>query len=342
MTKSYAKDPPQSKLIMAFAAVYIVWGSTYLAIRFGVESIPPFMMAGTRFVIAGFFMYGWARLRGAKSPTLTEWRSAAIIGTLLLFVGNGGVTWAEQKVPSGITALLIATVPMWIVMLDWLLHGSERPRPGVIVGLLVGLLGVFMLIGPEQLLGHDRIDLGGVGVLMVACVSWAFGSLYSRKAVLPASPLLTTSMEMVSGGAVLYVVAAFTGEFQRFSPENVSVRSWLSLGYLSVFGSIIAFTAYVWLLRVVHASRVATYAYVNPVIAIVLGWSLAGEEFTMQMLLAAAIIIVAVALIITNPSKTVKAFPVLRTKTKGVQEFERHEIEVEEAHANDRANREVV
>ena len=297
------EGPSKFRVMTAFAAVYIVWGSTYLAIRFGVETIPPFMMAGTRFIVAGLLLYGWARLRGAPRPTGLEWRSAGIIGTLLLFVGNGGVTWAEQRVPSGIAALLVATVPIWMVLLDWLWHGAARPRPGVIAGLVVGFLGALMLVGPDQLLGHNRIDLMGVGVLMVATVAWASGSLYSRKAILPSSPLLATSMEMLSGGAVLYLVAGLTGEFQRFDPAAVSTRSWLAVGYLSMFGSIVGFTAYVWLLRVAHASRVATYAYVNPVIAIFLGWSLAGEEFTAQMLFAAAIIVLAVILIITNQVK---------------------------------------
>ena len=301
----FEHGPSRFRVVTAFAAIYLVWGSTYLAIRFGVETIPPFMMAGTRFVLAGVVLYGWARFRGAPRPAGIEWRSAAIIGTLLLFVGNGGVTWAEQRVPSGIAALLVATVPIWIVLMDWLWHGAARPRSGVIVGLIVGLIGVLMLIGPDQFLGHNRINIAGVGVLLVATVSWAAGSLYSRKAILPASPLLATSMEMLSGGAVLFLVSASTGEFQRFDPAMVSMRSWLSVGYLSLFGSIVGFTAYVWLLRVAHASRVATYAYVNPVIAILLGWSLAGEEFTAHMLLAAAIIILAVILIITNQSKRV-------------------------------------
>ena len=215
------------------------------------------------------------------------------------------MTWAEQRVPSGIAALLVATVPIWMVLLDWLWHGAARPRPGVIAGLVVGFAGALMLVGPNQLLGHNRIDLTGIGVLMLSTVSWAAGSLYSRKAILPSSQLLATSMEMLSGGAVLYLVAGLTGEFQRFNPAVVSTRSWLAVGYLSMFGSIVGFTAYVWLLRVAHASRVATYAYVNPVIAIFLGWSLAGEEFTGQMLGAAAIIILAVILIITNQSKPV-------------------------------------
>ena len=296
------EQPPRSKVITAFAAVYIVWGSTYLAIRFGVETIPPFMMAGMRFVFAGLLLYGWARVRGAKKATWTEWRSAAIIGVLLLLVANGGVTWAEQRVPSGIAALLAATVPIWIVLLDWVWHGATRPRPGVIAGLVIGFAGVLMLIGPDQLLGHNRMDLAGVGVLLMAAFSWAIGSLYSRKAVLPSSPLLATSMEMLVGAAALFLTSVVSGEVQRFNPASVSTRSWLAVGYLTMFGSIVGFTAYVWVLRVAHASRVASYAYVNPVIAIFLGWSLAGEAFSLQMLVASAVIVAAVILIVTNQS----------------------------------------
>lgn len=296
-------QPSKASITAAFAAVYVVWGSTYLAIRFGVETIPPFIMAGTRFVFAGLLLYAWARYRGASPPTLIEWRSAAIIGILLLFVGNGGVSWAEQTVPSGIAALLVATVPMWIVMLDWLMHGTSRPRPGVVVGLAVGFIGVLMLIGPDQILGYNQFDLMGVGVLLIATISWAIGSLYSRRAILPSSPLLATSMEMLAGGMVLWLTAALTGEFENFSLDHVSVRSWLSVAYLSVFGSIVGFTAYVWLLRVAHTAHVATYAYVNPVIAIFLGWALAGERFTNQMFVAAMVIVAAVVLIITNQSK---------------------------------------
>jgi drug/metabolite transporter (DMT)-like permease len=297
------EQPPGSKVVLAFAAVYVVWGSTYLAIRFGVETIPPFMMAGMRFVFAGLLLYGWARLRGAPPPSGKEWRSAAVIGLLLLFVANGGVTWAEQRIPSGIAALFAATVPLWIVVLDWALHGAARPRPGVIIGLIAGFAGVFMLVGPDQLAGSSRLDLTGIGVLLMASLSWAIGSLYSRKAVLPSSPLLATSMEMLSGAAALLLLSALSGEFQRFDPGSVSARSWLSVAYLGVFGSIIGFSAYVWLLRVAHASRVATYAYVNPVIAIFLGWSLAGEALTLRMVLPAAVIILAVGLIITSRSK---------------------------------------
>ena len=299
------EQPRKSRVALAFAAVYVVWGSTYLAIRFGVQTIPPFIMAGTRFLVAGLLLYGYARLRGAPRPSMREWRSAGVVGLLLLFVANGGVTWAEQRVPSGIAALLAATVPLWIAVMDWGIHGGARPRPGVIIGLVLGLAGVVILIGPDQLLGDSRLDMAGIGVLMIASVSWATGSLYSRSAVLPSSPLLATSMEMLSGAAALFLLAGLSGEFRGFDPSAVSTRSWLSVGYLSVFGSIIGFSAYVWLLRVAHASRVATYAYVNPVIAIFLGWSLAGEAFTFQMLIAAAVIIFAVVLIITSQSKKV-------------------------------------
>ena len=297
------EQPPGSKVILAFAAVYVVWGSTYLAIRFGVETIPPFMMAGMRFAFAGLALFIWARLRGAPPPSRREWRSAGIVGLLLLFVANGGVTWAEQRVPSGLAAIFAATVPLWIVVLDWTLHGAERPRPGVIIGVVTGFAGVIMLIGPDQLLGRGGMDMAGIGVLLVASVSWAAGSLYSRKAVLPSSPLLATSMEMLTGAAALLLLSALSGEFQRFDPASVSTRSWLSVAYLGLFGSIIAFSAYVWLLRVAHASRVATYAYVNPVIAIFLGWSLAGEALTLRMLLPAAVIILAVVLIISSQSR---------------------------------------
>jgi drug/metabolite transporter (DMT)-like permease len=187
-------------------------------------------------------------------------------------------------------------------VLDWTLHGGARPRPGVIAGLAVGFAGVLLLIGPDQILGHNRLDMPGIAVLLIASLSWATGSLYSRKAELPSSPLLATSMEMLSGAAALFLTSALTGEFGRFDPAAVTTRSWLAVLYLSLFGSIIGFSAYVWLLRVAHASRVATYAYVNPVIAIFLGWSLAGEAFTPQMLVAAGVIVFAVVLIISSQS----------------------------------------
>jgi len=300
-------DPFQLRIVLAFAAIYTIWGSTYLAIRFAVETIPPFLMAGMRFTIAGGIMYAWARLSGVKKPLLIEWRSAAIIGVALLLFSNGGVTWSEQRVASGIAALIVATVPLWIVLMQWLLHNGSPPSRRMAAGLVIGFLGVLWLIGPDQLLGHRTIDLTGVAVLLVACFSWANGSLYSRTAKLPSSQILATAMEMICGGVALLLAALISGEFQRFNMSAVSALSFLSLLYLVVFGSIIGFTAYVWLLRNAAPTRVATYAYVNPVIAIALGAIFADEQINSHILVSAATIIFAIVLIITSQSNEKKA-----------------------------------
>ena len=315
-----ANQPSKLKLLTGFACIYIIWGSTYLAIRFAIETIPPFLMAGVRFLIAGSALYCWARARGAQKPTLVQWRSAGVIGALLLLVGNGGVTLAEQRIPSSIAALIIATVPLWIVLQDWIWHGGARPNRRVVIGLGMGLLGVLLLVGPGQVAGENGIDLLGVGILMISTTSWAAGSLFSRKASLPKSPLLATAMEMLLGGALLFAAGVLTGEPARVNLDALSLRSAISLGYLIVFGSLVAFTAYVWLLRVAAPARIATYAFVNPVIAIILGWGLADESFTLYTLVAASIIIVAVVLIITSqsrvrPSSAAKQARIVRADT---------------------------
>ena len=298
MTKSF-----NGKLILAFAAVYTIWGSTFLGIRIAIDTIPPLLMAGIRFTGAGVLLYVWARARGAKAPTLTEWRSAAIIGAALFFISNGGVSWSELRVPSGITALLVSTVPFWFVTMEWLWHGGARPTRKIVLGLIIGLSGVLLLIGPGQLSGRGSIDLVGVGVLMIANFSWATGSLYARRAKLPSSQLLAAGMQMGAGGVILLIVSLLTGEIGGFDPAAVTLISWLALSYLLVFGSIVGFTAYTWLLRATTPSRLATYAYVNPVIAILLGWGFGGEKLTLQMLAAAVVIILAVVLIMTGRSK---------------------------------------
>lgn len=302
--------------VLAFAAIYIVWGSTYLAIRFAIETIPPFLMAGMRFLTAGGALYLWMRSRGVKAPSLVEWRSAAIIGVALLLCSNGGVTWAEQRVPSGVCALVVATVPMWIVLLEWLLHGGARPARGVAAGLILGFAGVLLLIGPNPFFNHQSLNLVGVGALIFAAFSWANGSLYSRKAKLPSSQFLAASMEMLAGGLALVIAGAVTGELGRFHPSEVLLRSWLSLAYLSVFGSIISFTAYIWLLQVTAPSRVSTYAYVNPIIALLLGWGFAGERLSPQIFVAASVIVFAVVLIITSRSKTASSPVPKETRTR--------------------------
>lgn len=297
-----AGAPVRWLVLAAFAAVYVIWGSTYLAIRIAIETLPPFLMAGVRFLVAGALLYAWARLTGAPRPTRVHWRATAVIGAFLLFGGTGGVAWAEQTVPSGITALLIAAVPLWMVLLDWLRPGGSRPGGAVLLGLGVGFAGVIVLVGPGEIAGSGGVDPVGAAVIMVACLSWAVGSLYSRGAPLPDSPLLSTAMEMLAGGAILTAAGLVTGEASRVEPAAVSAASLAALGYLVVFGSIIAFNAYVWLLRNAATHRVATYAYVNPVVAVVLGWAVAGEEIGPRTLLAAAIIVGAVALITTARS----------------------------------------
>jgi drug/metabolite transporter (DMT)-like permease len=284
-------------VIAAFAAVYIIWGSTYLAIRFAIETMPPFLMAGFRFLVAGGLILGWAALRGMERPTFEQWKSALVIGTLLLMGGNGAVVFAEQTVPSGIAALMVAVTPCWMVLIDWLRPGGPRPTLAIVIGLLLGLGGVALLLGPESLLGGGRVDLLGTVVLMIGCLCWSSGSIYSRHAKVPRSPMVGTGMQMVSGGAVLVLASALTGEFSRVDPAAFTTKSVLAFAYLIVFGAIIGYSAYIWLLRASTPARVSTYAYVNPVVAVMLGWLLAGEAMTLRMLVAALVILGGVALI---------------------------------------------
>ncbi|HEX5759939.1 MAG TPA: drug/metabolite exporter YedA [Thermoanaerobaculia bacterium] len=286
------------RLAPALGAVYLIWGSTYLAIRFAIETIPPFLMAGARFLVAGVLLYVWARASGAARPTLAQWRATAAIGGFLLLGGNGGVVWAEQHVPSGIAALLITTEPLWIVLLDWLRPNGRRPGWRVAAGLLLGFAGTVLLVRPG--LGGGVYPLGAI-VLVLASLSWAWGSLRSTWAPLPSSRILTTGMQMLAGGALLLLVGLATGEPARFALAEVSTRSLLAVLYLVVFGSLIAFSAYVWLLREAPPALVATYAYVNPVVAVLLGWGLAGEPLTAGTLAAAAVIIAGVVVITTAP-----------------------------------------
>lgn len=288
-----------SALVLAFAAVYLIWGSTYLAIRVAIETLPPFLMAGARFLIAGALLYAWMRRRGAPPPAPHHWRAAAVVGGLLLVGGNGGVVWAEQTVPSGLAALLVATVPLWIVLLDWLRPHGPRPTLALVAGLVAGFAGVAMLIGPGRFAGGAQVDPLGGAVLLLASVSWAAGSLQSRRARLPSSRFLAIAMEMLAGGALLLLAGTLVGEWGSLDLAHVSIRSWTALGYLIVFGSLGGFTAYLWLLATTTPARAATYAYVNPVVAVILGWALADEPVTPRVLLAAAVIISAVVIITT-------------------------------------------
>jgi drug/metabolite transporter (DMT)-like permease len=281
----------------ALIAVYLIWGSTYLAIRYAVETTPPFLMAAVRFIVSGGFLYALRRCRGDPRPEAVEWRSAAIIGIFLLVGGNGGVAWAEQFVTSSLAALLVATVPLWMVLIDTFRSTGKRPGLVAVVGILIGFVGVVLLIGSTAS-GADTANLPGAAALIFASLSWATGSIYGKSAKLPASQLLGTGMGMLAGGVALMLLAIVRGEWSGFELAAVSQRSALALAYLTVIGSI-AFVAYVWLLRVAPTPLVATYAYVNPLVAVLLGYFLAQEAMTVHTLLAAGLIIGSVVLVST-------------------------------------------
>ncbi len=289
----------RAQIILAFFAIYTIWGSTYLAIAIAIQTIPPFLMAGTRFLIAGATLYLWTRLRGTPSPTRANWKAASIVGGLLLLVGNGGVVWAEQTVPSGLAAVLITTVPFWMAILEWKRYERTRPGLPVILSLTLGFTGVILLVGPEQLAGTGAINRLGATILILASLSWAAGSLYSRKATLPTSPLQSTAMQMLAGGLFLSAAGLATQEYTSFQPNSTSYNSLLALAYLVVFGSLIGFTSYIFLLKTTAPAKVSTYAYVNPVIAVFLGASIHAEQLTFRTLAATAIIVTAVVVITT-------------------------------------------
>lgn len=309
--------PPRLKVALAFAAVYIIWGSTYLAIRVGVETIPPLLMAGVRFIIAGSALYAWARWRGAAKPAGVHWRSATVVGGLLLLGGNGGVCWAEQHVPSGVAALLVTTVPLWLVFLNWLRRGGVRPSAAEVIGLILGFVGVAVLIDPRSIAGHEPVDRMGAAVLTLAAFLWALGSLYSRHTPLPSSPLLSTAMQMICGGALLLTASFATGDAWKHPLSGVTLRSVLAMAYLIVFGALIGFTAYVYILKVSTPARVGTYAYVNPVIAVLLGWWIADEPVTWTTVGAMAIIVSGVVLITTYRTRAATAAARMPTEPGG-------------------------
>jgi drug/metabolite transporter (DMT)-like permease len=288
----------KGRVVLAFAAVYLLWGSTYLAIRFGVETIPPFLMAGTRHLAAGLLLYSWLRARGAARPEPRHWASAVLIGGLMLLGGNGLVTWAEQRVPSGLAALIVASVPIWMAILSGL-EKRRAPSGFVIFGLALGLGGIGLLVSSGSLGGESVEPLGALA-LLTAALSWSIGSLASRRVPLPSATLTAVAMEMIGGGALLWITGLTFGEGARLHLSAISLKSALSLGYLVIFGSLLGFSAYVWLLRVTTPARVSTYAYVNPIVAVLLGTLLGGESLTLRIGLAAAGILAAVALIIRH------------------------------------------
>ncbi len=302
MTPTENRSASPAAIWAAMISVYIVWGSTYLAIRFAVQTMPPFLMAAFRFMLSGLILYLWRRLSGDAPPKRIHWRSTAIVGLFLLLGGNGGVVWAEQHVVSGVAALLVGSTPLWMVLIDWV-RGMYRPAWLTVAGVLVGFAGIAVLVGPAELTGlQGSIDPVGTVVLLLASLSWAAGSLYSRNAELPPSPLMATGMEMITGSLGLLAAGTLSGEWARLDLASITLPSWLGLGYLVFFGSLIGFTSYTWLLRVAPTMLVSTYAYVNPVVAVVMGNLLAQEPLNPRILLSTGIIAGAVAVItLTQP-----------------------------------------
>ncbi|HTO88810.1 MAG TPA: EamA family transporter [Thermoanaerobaculia bacterium] len=291
------REAPAGRVLLAFAAIYVLWGSTYLGIRFAVETLPPFLMAGTRHLTAGILLYVWNRFRGEPRPRLSDWGVAAAIGALMLLGGNGLVSWAEQRVPSGLAALIVASVPLWITVLE-AAQKRRAPRGAVIAGLLLGIASLAWLLVPGRFGGNGHVDPLGAGALLLAALCWAVGSLYSRVAKLSVSTFVAIAMEMIAGGLILWSAGFLVGEGARLHLGAVSARSLLALGYLIVFGSLAGFSAYMWLLRVTTPARVSTYAYVNPVVAVLVGWAVAGEALTLRTAIATLGIVGAVAIII--------------------------------------------
>lgn len=296
--------PSRTSLIIAFATIYLVWGSTYLGIRVAVETLPPFLMAGARFIVAGGVLAGWLAATRGFCATARQWRDNAIIGTFLLLGGNGLVAWAEQFIPSGLTALLIGSTPLIMVLTEWAWRGGHRPTAITGAGLCLGCAGVAWLAAPWESPAKGGLDLGGVIAILAACVFWSFGSIYGRRLRQPAEPLTASALQMLCGGVALMLAAFAHGDWAMFSLAAVSTRSGLALVYLILVGSLVGFSTFVWLMKHSTPARVSTYAYVNPLVAVFLGWLILGEPVTARTLAAAAVIVISVAIITTQRGRS--------------------------------------
>lgn len=301
----------RGRVIVAFALVYVVWGSTYFAIRVGLESLAPFTLGAVRFLAAGALLYTWARVRGAAAPSRAQWRVAALTGALMLLLGNGAVIFAEQRAPSGLVALMVTSVPLWMVLLDWLRPGGNRPDATVIAGLAVGSLGIVLLVDPVAALRGAAVPPLEAGILLIGTLSWAAGSVYSRHHTVAGSTTQLAALQMLVAGALFTAVAALRGELAALNLAAVTARSWIAVGYLAAFGSIVAFSAYIWLTRMATPARLGTYAYVNPVVALLLGAALGGEVVTPRVMLAASLVLAAVVAITAGRDRLRAAFRML-------------------------------
>ena len=293
----------RAKIIIALMIIYIVWGSTYLGIRFAIETMPPFWMAGVRFLMAGAALYLIAQWRENARPTARQWFHAMWIGTLMFGAGNGLVSWAEQTVPSGLAALIIGTVPLWMAFMDSAFFRAARPSARVAAGLLAGVIGVGLLIDPRSDV-EGAVNPLGAAALLTACLSWSYASLRSRTLDLPKSPFVTAGMQMLGGGLAMLVISTLLGDWSRVRIDEISVKSLVALLYLIIFGSMLALSAFTWLLRNCSISTVSTYAYVNPVIAVVLGAWFGREQLTVRTGIAGGMIVLAVAVIVAQRSRS--------------------------------------
>ncbi len=296
---STAKAPPRAAFFFAFAAIYLIWGSTYLAIRVAVSTLPPFLLAGARFLIAGALLLAWIAATRGFHATRRHWRDNAIIGALLLLAGNGLVVWAEQAIPSGVTTLIIAINPLLFALGEWGLPQGRRPTAATFVGIGLGLIGLVLLVGPGGAAGDPRHAAG----VLLACASWTAGSLYSRRVRNPSDPLTGACLQMLCASVFLLVVALGRGELSHLAWGAVTGRSLLAWGYLVLAGSLVAYSCYVWLLKHSTATRVSTFAYVNPVVAVFLGWSVLHERLTPRILAASVVIIAGVVIITWQKSR---------------------------------------
>jgi drug/metabolite transporter (DMT)-like permease len=303
--------PATWKILLAFAMIYFVWGSTFLAIRIGVHEVPPFLLAAVRFFTAGLVMFAWLRLRGTPSPSPRQWVAASLLGTLIFVVDYGCLFWAEQRVPSGIAAVVLATIPVFITLMEIIFLRTQRLTIRLGAALTVGLCGVAVLMNHSFSLGEVPVNRAGATALLIAAVTWSIATIFTRRLPLPASKPMSAAAQMLTGGAQLFVVTALAGEFAGFRVQAVSPQAWFALIYLIVAGSIIGFTAYVWLLHYESPTKVGTYAYVNPVVAVAVGYFLGGESVGPRTLLGTLLILVSVITITTTP----KVVSTARTQT---------------------------
>jgi drug/metabolite transporter (DMT)-like permease len=306
-----AASPPRAwKVLLAFAIIYFVWGSTFLAIRVGVREVPPFLLAGMRFLVAGLILYCWMRARGTASPTAREWSAASILAVLIFVFDYGLLFWAERRVPSGIAAVMMATIPVFMALAEIIVLRTQRLTLRLGLALLVGIGGVAVLVGHSMSLGEAPIDTAGACALIFAAISWSVAASLSRKLPLPAAKAMSSGAQMLAGGVFLTLTAALLGEFRGFHVQAVSRGAWLALAYLIVAGSIVGFTAYVWLIHHESPTKVGTYAYVNPVVAVLVGYFLGGEAMGPRTIVGTLLILVSVVVITTTPKKTASRLPV--------------------------------